>query len=174
VDRATPNRSASSEVVYSPERNSAMRCASWRGLSFGCLPRSLPLALAIFIPSRVRSRIRSASNSATITSTLNNSRPTGSSGSCSEPAISRRTCRRVSSSTMSRASGRPARQVVAQRFDEFLRVGEHELAAEVLMALGGLHPVKDAQIGSQLPEALIRDLDSEVIADYQRRAPRGR
>jgi hypothetical protein len=62
---------------------------------------------------------------------------------------------------------------LAQRFDEFLRVGEYALAAEVLMALGGLYPVIDAQIGSQLPEALIRDLDSEVIADYQRRAPRG-
>jgi hypothetical protein len=36
------------------------------GFSFGCLPRSRPLAFATFIPSRVRSRIRSASNSATI------------------------------------------------------------------------------------------------------------
>ena len=65
--------------------SSATRCASWRGLSLGCLPRSRPLALATRMPSRVRSRMRSASNSATMASTLNSSRPTGSVGSCTEP-----------------------------------------------------------------------------------------
>ena len=62
---------------------------------------------------------------------------------------------------------------LAQRFDEFVRVGEYKFAAEVLMALGGLYPVIDVQIGSQLSEELITDLDSEVIADYQSRVPRG-
>ena len=54
---------------------------AWFGFSYGCLPRSRPLAFATFIPFQVRSRIRSASNSATIASTLNSSRPTGSVGS---------------------------------------------------------------------------------------------
>jgi DNA-binding transcriptional LysR family regulator len=36
--------------------------ASWRGLSLGCFPRSLPLALSTRMPSLVRRRIRSASN----------------------------------------------------------------------------------------------------------------
>src|SRR5664279_5404841 len=66
VDRATPNRSPSSAVLYSPDFNRTTRCALWRGLSLGCLPRSRPLALAILMPSLVRSRMRSASNSATM------------------------------------------------------------------------------------------------------------
>lgn len=75
------------------------------GLSFGCLPRSRPLAFATFIPSRVRSRTRSASTSATIANTLNNSRPTVSVGSWIEPPRLSLTLRLVSSSKMSRASG---------------------------------------------------------------------
>jgi hypothetical protein len=47
-------------AVFARLRNPT-RCASWRGLSLGCLPRNRPLAFAIFIPSRVRSRMRSAS-----------------------------------------------------------------------------------------------------------------
>src|SRR5664279_4385655 len=50
VDRATPNRSPSSAVLYSPDFSNATRCASCRGLSLGCLPRSRPLALAILMP----------------------------------------------------------------------------------------------------------------------------
>src|SRR3954467_15601328 len=58
------------------------------------------------MPSRVRMLIRSASNSATIASTLNNSRPTGSVGSYTEPPRLSLTCLIVSSSAMARASGR--------------------------------------------------------------------
>jgi hypothetical protein len=35
VERATPNRSPSSAVVYSPLCISSTRCASWRGFSLG-------------------------------------------------------------------------------------------------------------------------------------------
>jgi hypothetical protein len=71
----------------------------------GLLPRRCPLAFATFMPSRVRSRIRSASNSATMASTLNNSRPTASVGSYTDPPRLRRTDRAVSSSAIARASG---------------------------------------------------------------------
>ena len=53
-----------------PESCSSSRCLAWFGLSFGCLPRSRPLAFATFMASRVRSRIRSDSNSATIANTV--------------------------------------------------------------------------------------------------------
>ena len=46
----------------------------------GCLPHSLPLALATFMPSLVRILIRSDSNSAIIARTLNRNRRTGSVG----------------------------------------------------------------------------------------------
>ncbi len=38
----------------SPDLSSATRWVSWRGLSFGCLPRGRPLAFPILMPSRVR------------------------------------------------------------------------------------------------------------------------
>ena len=44
VDRPTPNSSTSSVVLCSPASCSAKRFASWRRLSFGCLPRRRPLA----------------------------------------------------------------------------------------------------------------------------------
>src|SRR5664279_2835476 len=56
VERATPNSSASSAVVWPPARYSSATCASWRGLSLGCFPRSRPLASAAAIPSWVRMR----------------------------------------------------------------------------------------------------------------------
>src|SRR5450755_3860320 len=58
------------------------------------------------MPSRVLMRMRSASNSATIASTLNRRRPTGSVGSWTDPPRLSLTSRAVSSSAMSRASGR--------------------------------------------------------------------
>jgi len=79
--------------------------ASRVGVSLGLRPRSLPAARATARASRVRALIRSDSNSATMASTLNNSRPTGSVGSCTDPPSCRWTPRVVSSSTMSRASG---------------------------------------------------------------------
>ena len=79
--RPTLKSSATSRVLYSPLCTWETRCPSWRRVSLGCLPGSLPLALATFIPSRVRRRIRSDSNSATIATTLNTSRPTASVGS---------------------------------------------------------------------------------------------
>ena len=82
VERPTPNRSASSAVLCSPDSRRATRCASCRGLSLGYLPRSRPFAFATFIPSRVRNRIRT--DSATMASTLNSNRPTASSGSYTE------------------------------------------------------------------------------------------
>jgi len=39
VERATPSRSATSAVLYSPLRTSETKCASWRRFSFGCLPQ---------------------------------------------------------------------------------------------------------------------------------------
>ena len=65
VDRRAahaPKSSATSRLLYSPRCTSETRCASWRRLSLGCLPRSRPLASATLMPSRVRSRIRSDSN----------------------------------------------------------------------------------------------------------------
>src|SRR5664279_2722905 len=87
VERATENSSASSALVCVPARQSSTRCASWAGLSLGCLPRSRPLALATFMPSLVRILIKSDSNSAIIPRTLYSSRPTGSVGSCTEPPM---------------------------------------------------------------------------------------
>jgi hypothetical protein len=75
VERATPNSSASSALVCSPALCNSTRCASCFTLSLGALPRSRPLALAIFMPSRVRLRVRSASNSAIITNVVNSYRP---------------------------------------------------------------------------------------------------
>src|SRR3954447_16376305 len=92
-------------MLCSPCRYRVTRWASWRGLSFGCFPRSLPLAFATRMPSLVRSRIRSNSNSATMASTLNSSRPTGSCGSYTDPPRLSRTWRTVSSSAIARASG---------------------------------------------------------------------
>jgi len=81
VERATPNKSAISLVVWAPVRCSCTRCFSCEAVNLGLRPRSLPAALAIAMPSRVRARIRSASNSATMPRTLNKSRPTGPVGS---------------------------------------------------------------------------------------------
>jgi hypothetical protein len=51
---ADAKSSATSAVLYSPLCTRETRCASWRRLSLGCLPRSRPLPLATFMPSRVR------------------------------------------------------------------------------------------------------------------------
>jgi hypothetical protein len=88
--------------------NRAALAGAWPGsasTSAAC-PRRRPLAFATFMASRVRSRIRSDSNSATIANTLNSSRPTGSVGSWIEPPRLSLTFLFVSSSRMSRASGR--------------------------------------------------------------------
>ena len=45
VERATENSSARSALVCVPACQSSTRCASWAGLSLGCLPRSRPLGL---------------------------------------------------------------------------------------------------------------------------------
>jgi len=103
VDRATENSSAGSALVCSPGSRSATRCCSRPGLSLGFLPRSRPFARATFMPARVLIRVRS--DSATMVSTLHNNRPTRSVGSCTAPPRLSFTCRPVSSSTMSRASG---------------------------------------------------------------------
>ncbi len=76
-----------------------------KGDNFGFRPRNLPAALAIASPSLVLIRARSASNSAIIDSVVNNKRPTGSVGSCTEPPMLSLTPAAVSSSRMSRASG---------------------------------------------------------------------
>ena len=79
--RETVNTSARSAMVYSPMP--AIRASSRCCLadSFGCLPRSLPLARATAMPSRVRIRSRSTSNSAKVARMLNNILPMGSAGS---------------------------------------------------------------------------------------------
>jgi hypothetical protein len=100
-----PRRVRRAQLGCSPRVVQLQQVLAWFGLSFGCSPRSRPLALATFIPSLVRSRIRSDSNSATIASTLNNNRPTGSVGSWIEPPRLSFTLHLVSSSKMSRASG---------------------------------------------------------------------
>jgi hypothetical protein len=50
VDLATPNRSPSSALEYSPDFNRATIWAFCLGFSLGCLPRNRPFALATFIP----------------------------------------------------------------------------------------------------------------------------
>jgi len=104
VERPTCSNSASSVPVCPPSLYSCTRCFCSAAQSLGCLPRSRPFALAIFMPSLVRSRERSTSNSAIIANALNNSFPTGSVGSCTEPPILSFTSLRVSSSAMSPAS----------------------------------------------------------------------
>src|SRR5664280_2550572 len=121
VERATENSSASSALVCVPARQSSTRCASWAGLSLGCLPRSRPLALATFMPSLVRILIKSDSNSAIIPRTLYSSRPTGSVGSCTEPPMFSLTPAAVNSSTMVRASV-SERQAVEFRDDQGVAV----------------------------------------------------
>ena len=64
VDRGSPDAEQFGEFGLGelPESCSSSRCLAWCGFSFGCLPRSRPLAFATFIPSRVRILIRSDSN----------------------------------------------------------------------------------------------------------------
>src|ERR1039457_1649673 len=125
VERATENSSASSALVCWPARHSSTRCASCAGLSLGCLPRSLPLALATFMPSRVRILIRSDSNSAIIARTLNSSRPTGSSGSWSDPPMFSFTPALVSSPAVHRSGYGPVAGV-GEGAGEPVEFGDHE------------------------------------------------
>ena len=63
IDRRTSDAEQFGQLggAVGPESWSSSRCLAWFGFSFGCLPRSRPLALATCMPSRVRSRIRSDS-----------------------------------------------------------------------------------------------------------------
>ena len=97
--------SASSVVVCSSAAWRRTRCFSCFALSFGCLPRSRPRALAIFMPSRVRMRMTSEFEFGDQGEDVEQQSPTGSVGSWIEPPRLRRMSRAMSSSTMSLASG---------------------------------------------------------------------
>src|SRR5262249_53688343 len=77
VGRETEN---SSEMLCSPAPCSCRRWVCCRVDSLGCLPLSLPLALATAIPSRVRILSRSTPNSAKVARMLENLSPMGSVG----------------------------------------------------------------------------------------------